>query len=100
MSRYVARRDNEVTFWCPGCIDIHTVNSNAHTVTGNGKRLTVNPSILTTGGSANIVCHAYLTRGVWMFLSDSTHALSGSSCTMVELPDDWTAGIHGAVFDE
>ena len=99
MNRLVARKGNMVMFWCPGCNALHSVDSTIHQVTGGGSALTVSPSILEQGGSRGIVCHSFLNRGVWQFLPDSTHASAGQNVPMRGIPDEWRAGIHGAVFD-
>jgi hypothetical protein len=72
--------------WCPACDDLHQVTDDWGW-DGNREAPSFNPSILVTGGSRGIVCHSFLTEGVWSYLTDSTHALAGLTAPMAALPD-------------
>lgn len=87
--------------WCPGCDDLHQFiielfndqNKPVWQWNGNMTHPTFEPSNLTTWSGFNDegkpeeqVCHSFLRDGVWDFLSDSTHALSGQRAGMVDLP--------------
>lgn len=94
---------NALAFICPGCLvmegrhgtGLHMlpVNSNVKTPswTWDGDSLlpTLTPSILTKwkGAGLEVVCHSFLTEGVFNFLSDCTHSLVGKKVEMVDLPD-------------
>ena len=89
-------------FVCPGCaindgtgIHILPVNSTTKSpswdLDGNLESPTLSPSILThikpyVNGQPMGVCHSFLRDGVFEFLSDSSHALSGKSAPMGKLP--------------
>ena len=87
---------------CPGCDDLHAVTLTDWDVdTSDLDAPTVSPSILVSGGSKNIKCHSFLRRGIWEFLSDSTHSLAGKTVPMGPLPewfvhqDDASAEVAG-----
>lgn len=46
---------------------------------------TLSPSILSKIGTD--VCHSFLTNGVFEFLTDCTHSLSGQKVVIPDLPD-------------
>ncbi len=86
-------------FVCPGCAaggpvgydSIHMLAVNASEVyrpswewNGNLETPTLSPSILTHGGYA--ICHSFLRDGVFEFLLDSTHPLSGKQVNIPDLP--------------
>lgn len=93
--------------WCPACNDAVRI-TDGWEWNGDLERPTFTPSILTTGvqwgegdgfykpahaGVAKgdkIVCHSFLTDGIWNFLGDCTHNKAGQSVPMVPLPD-WLA---------
>lgn len=98
---------SSLSVWCPGCDDLHRITfgtAESWTFDGNEEAPTVEPSIKVTGAQwpvghrwhkdnhrveagGETVCHSYLRSGVWEFLSDSTHVLTGQSVPMVPLPD-------------
>lgn len=53
---------------------------------GNLEKPTLSPSIL-TGKGTDRICHSFLRAGVFEFLTDSTHSLSGQSVPIPDLPD-------------
>jgi len=53
---------------------------------GNLESPTLAPSILTSKGTGNI-CHSFLKAGIFQFLTDSTHTLSGQFVPIPDLPD-------------
>lgn len=84
-------------FVCPGCAaaegegtGLHLLPVNSETKTpswqwnGDLEAPTLSPSILSQGACR---CHSYLRDGVFEFLSDSDHPLSGQSVPMPDLPD-------------
>lgn len=88
-------------FVCPGCVaggpdgydGIHVLPVNSETKkpswdwNGDFEKPTLSPSILSQGYSR---CHSYLEDGVFRFLPDSDHPLSGQSIPLPDLPD-WAA---------
>lgn len=93
--------------WCPGCDDAHRITvytPNGWTYDGNETAPTISPSIKVTGvqwspeysfhkpqhlvaAGESTCCHSFVRAGVWEFLPDSTHELSGQSVPMVALPE-------------
>lgn len=99
-------RYESIVIWCPGCQLARpdgTTHGGLHMLpisgdstkrptwnwNGNLESVTLTPSILTKINRADgvVICHSFLTNGVWNFLADSTHELSGKNVPMVELPD-------------
>ena len=92
-----------LAFVCPGCAVMHS-NSGLHMLPvncgdvkapswdfdGNLDAPTLSPSILTGRGSDN-VCHSFLRAGVFEYLGDCTHPLTGQQVPMGELPDWFTS---------
>jgi len=92
-------------FCCPGCAaagpegydGIHMLPVNSADTNGkpcwewNGdlEKPTLSPSILSRGGSSNKVCHSFLKDGIFEFLTDSEHPLSGQKVPIPDLPS-WT----------
>jgi Family of unknown function (DUF6527) len=90
-------------FVCPGCASdenhygtgLHmlpvntTETSPSWNFDGNLDFPTISPSIKTDGMSDGkpFVCHSFLKGGIFQFLEDSTHPLSGKLVPMVDLPD-------------
>lgn len=97
--------DGLVGFWCPGCNELHMVNTDASerpawTFDGNYDAPTFSPSILVRGvrrmtddEHARImageriqptprVCHSFVRGGQIEFLNDCTHALAGKTVPM------------------
>lgn len=92
-----------VLFWCPGCEDVHAIDPERWQ--WDPDALTAFPSILVNGTQwtqgdefhkprhsdvppgSTTTCHSFLRNGVWEFLPDSTHVLSGQTAQMVPLPD-------------
>lgn len=83
-------------FICPGCsefggsgLHLLPVNSLKKTPSwkfnGNFLLPTVSPSILTKYSRG--VCHSFLRDGVFEYLSDSTHSLSGQRIEIPDIPD-------------
>lgn len=87
-------------FICPGCesdekhhgtgLHMLPVNSIIKTPSwdwdGNLEVPTLSPSIL-TGKGTGFICHSFLKAGVFQFLTDSTHPLSGQVVPIPDLPD-------------
>jgi len=86
--------------WCPGCDDVHAVSlgPNGWTYDGNAEAPTFSPSILVQGvhrlgtplEGTPWVCHSFIRNGVWDFLPDSTHRLSGNSAPVMPFPDGFS----------
>lgn len=55
----------------------------------NLEKPTLSPSILTRGGALGKdgICHSFLREGVFEFLTDSTHELSGRKIHIPDLPE-------------
>ena len=80
--------DTRVSFFCPGCDDVHQVrigSSHGWTWNENVVHPTFSPSVLVQG--AGLVCHSFVTEGRIQYLADSTHAMAGQT---VDLPE-WEA---------
>lgn len=101
--------DGLVAIWCPGCDEIHMMNTDgserpAWTFNGNGDAPTFTPSILMWGkrritddehsrimaGEKVDVpdkrCHSFVTDGRIQFLGDCTHALAGQTVPLPDFP--------------
>ena len=82
--------------YCPACERAHRFITNngvdpkhVWSFDGNLENPTFEPSLLVTGGfEGSEVCHSYLRGGVWEFLSDSTHGVTGK-VKMVDFPDGY-----------
>jgi hypothetical protein len=77
--------------WCPACDDAVRID-NTWGWNGDIERPTFSPSLLTrvTIAGREVVCHSFITDGVWLYLADSTHDKAGQAVPMVDLPD-WVA---------
>lgn len=84
-------------FKCPGCAEdgssgfhMLPVNSPQHspswTWDGDLEAPTLSPSILSRHG--DVVCHSFLTGGVFNFLTDCTHSLAGQQVPMPDMDAD------------
>jgi hypothetical protein len=86
-------------FVCPGCAaggpkdyeGLHMLPVNAENIdkpswgwNGDLESPTLSPSILSKG---YCVCHSFLRDGIFEFLTDSSHPLSGQNVPMPDLPD-------------
>lgn len=70
--------------WCPAC-DCAIMIDDAWGWNGDSECPTFTPSILSKADG--VVCHSFLTDGVWNFLSDCTHASAGQRLPAVDLPE-------------
>lgn len=75
---------DRLTFWCPACKNIHSVNSTWE-FNGDLEKPTIKPSVRVTGGEFGIVCHSYVTDGEIKYLDDSTHDMAGQTVPLGEL---------------
>lgn len=90
--------------YCPACLCSHRFivesdNKEIPTWEFNGDldKPTFTPSLLVTWDSSNkgakgyhtYRCHSYLTNGIWIFLNDCSHGLSGTDQVMIEFPDNY-----------
>lgn len=86
-------------FVCPGCASVRKDSSGLHMLPVNTslkspswdwdedlENPTLSPSILSGKGTTEI-CHSFLKDGVFQFLNDSTHSLSGEFVPIPDLPD-------------
>lgn len=99
-------------FWCPGCEEMHVVNS-GWTFDGNFDAPTFSPSVLVTNGHFSPGrppdagcwctynaehpddpskfeckrCHSFVRAGRIEFLADSTHELAGQTITLTARPE-------------
>jgi hypothetical protein len=75
------------TFMCPGCNEIHQINTR-WIFNGDLNSPTVSPSILVTWDQGiertYMRCHSFIRDGRIQFLDDCTHDLKGKT---VELPN-------------
>lgn len=108
--------DGLLAFWCPGCVDVHaiTTEGGGHpcwSYNGDPDAPTFQPSILVRGLKLNrneagewtgegvdswardaagntipLVCHSFVTDGQIQFLNDCTHALTGQTVPIPDLP--------------
>jgi hypothetical protein len=97
---------NLARFWCPGCDDLHQVDTQLWVVTGSDESLTIFPSVLVYGhkkfindelawdeifAPENITttsrCHSFVTNGQIQFLGDSGHFLANQTVPLPDLPD-------------
>lgn len=101
MVRFVNDHDNRykaLMFVCPGCLADPMGGSGLHMLAVNSpnknpswdwnenlEEPTLSPSILSRI-SDKVVCHSFLKNGVFDFLSDSTHPLSGKQVPIPDLP--------------
>lgn len=106
MDRARKAEGGHVNFFCPGCNEVHGINTTRWTWNQDLEAPTFSPSLLVGGvqwaaedpfykpehsqvpAGGSIVCHSFVTDGRIQFLSDSTHALSDQT---VELPP-WPYG--------
>lgn len=95
-------RYDALMFACPGCASTRDDYEGLHMLPitgdptlrptwafdGNLELPTLSPSILTKFNWAGVeyICHSFLTAGVFNFLTDSTHPLSGQQVPIPELP--------------
>lgn len=85
-------------FVCPGCEKfgkgggLHSLPVNTSKASpswqwnGDLEKPTITPSILTRIGDS-MVCHSYLTDGVFKFLGDCTHSLANQEVEIPDLPE-------------
>lgn len=88
--RFWARpRLDEVVFQCPACNITHEVCFGVWSIdlplSQDSAEVTVHPSILVR--HAGGICHSFLQHGIWTFLPDSTHTMSGMQALMIPLVD-------------
>lgn len=95
-------RYQALKFWCPGCervdkdgerhagLHMLPVNNGVKKPSwefdGNLELPTLSPSILTKRGDL-FVCHSFLKKGVFEFLSDCTHQYANQHVPIPDLPD-------------
>ncbi len=83
----VGNDGDHLRFNCPGCESAHvvTIAPHPHPWEWNGdlERPTLDPSVLVTGGAADIRCHSFVRDGRIEYLADCTHDLAA---TTVDLP--------------
>lgn len=102
-----------LSFWCPGCKEVHAVNvgPNGWSFNGDLDKPTFGPSVLVrsghhmpghsgdcwctfkqrTGRESSFkcgVCHSFVRDGQIQFLRDCTHALAGQTVPLPELPPE------------
>ena len=88
-----------LTFWCQGCESAHGIRIKGPGSWGwNGDvdKPVFSPSVLTTGGGANNVCHTFVgcngaQAGEVIFLGDCSHGMAGTVQPFPDLPD-WLKG--------
>lgn len=90
---------DSLLLWCPACEDVHRISiagPSPWAWNGDETTPTITPSIKVEGvqwpdgwtfhnprhlvaGGQPTVCHSVISAGVWQFLPDSTHVLSGQN---------------------
>jgi hypothetical protein len=113
MSRLLRSLSNgHVGFWCPGCNDMHVVDTTRWTFNGDLLHPTFSPSILVQAGHYATEdkeccwctynkahadnpapfkcyrCHSYVENGIISFLQDCTHDLAGYKVPLPDFPAD------------
>lgn len=81
----VRGRPGHFIFWCSGCECAHGIDA-TWTFDGDMVRPTVSPSILSRG---TIRCHSFVRGGKIEYLSDSEHALAGTTVVLQPFPDNF-----------
>lgn len=98
--------------YCPACDEAHhyvTDGSRGWTFNGDVERPSFSPSMKITWGrfadpsykaepgeeDLSGICHYFLTNGELQFCSDSTHALSGKTVPLPELPERMQGDRYG-----
>lgn len=85
------------TFFCPGCREMHAIRVGGAcgwSYSGDAENPTFAPSIRVSGVIvdddgmfvADKVCHSFVRNGRIEFLGDCTHALSGQTVDLHDLP--------------
>lgn len=100
MNLVVKQSEALLSFKCPGCQAVHSIQHGAEDGpnwgwNGSLERPTFSPSVLVTysgadagtNGAPPAVCHSFVVNGRIQFLGDCTHALAGQT---VDIPD-WEA---------
>lgn len=117
ISSILRKTTDGVSWWCPGCGEMHAIKVGGGGWTWNGDkdRPTFSPSVKVTSGhytdgghggcwckfNAERIakgeepsgfkcecCHCFVRDGQIQFLGDSTHALAGKTVPMPPLPPD------------
>ncbi len=106
VSRFLRRARDGYSHWCPACKEVHCI-FDTWKFDGNLEAPTFAPSISITGkqkilnergewiggwhrGQDGVAldhcCHYFLQKGLLVFQGDCTHALSGQTVPLPELP--------------
>lgn len=105
VSPYLRKIEGGYSHWCPGCKEMHAI-PDSWAFNGDHENPTFTPSVKITGKLRVLIngewtgewvrdaagkpidycCHYNLTAGKLQFHGDCTHALSGASMTMSDLP--------------
>ena len=100
MSNKLTTTDIKGDYWhyCPGCEQLHQINTERKndngaqwSFDGNMEQPTFAPSInitLETSPGKTKRCHYFIDNGRINYCGDSTHALSGQSVELPEIPTD------------
>ena len=84
MSKFL-RWPDRIFFYCPACKTKHAINV-SWTISGSEDKPTVNPSVLTTGGSdPKYRCHLYIRNGKIEYLGDCSHDMKGKTVDMEDI---------------
>lgn len=87
MSKLV-QQGRHVGFWCPACNEVHAINlddvSGPFRWTVDFEKNTIHPSVRTLDATN---CHSYVKNGQIEFLSDSNHAMRGTTVDLPDFPD-------------
>lgn len=85
MPRFHKTKNNHIVFHCPGCNEMHEVDSR-WAFNNDMDKPTIHPSLLVTCNYADVEhrCHSFVKDGSIQYLQDCTHQMAG---TTVDIPD-------------
>ena len=87
--------------YCPACERAHQFiieneadPSHVWQFDGNEDAPTFSPSLLVESGpmkpgAPNHICHSYLRKGSWEFLTDCSHGYAGNKTRMIDFPENY-----------
>ena len=106
ISQFLRNGDGGISHWCPGCLEMHFINTEKPNILGarwewdgNIVRPTFSPSICMKRLAPKpklppiTVCHYWLKNGILEFLGDCQHILRAHKLSLPPLPnfmkDQW-----------
>lgn len=81
--------DGALIHWCPGCKNLHQIETQKRNARGAIWSFDGNAEAPTFSPSINIVgqCHYFIRGGQMEFCSDSRHELAGRTVPLPDLPE-------------